>query len=1050
MAELTFQSPGVSVREIDLSGPTQISPAGIPAGVIGTAVRGPAFVPVTVATFRDFIAKFGATDGEKFGPLAMNEWLQNARSGTYVRVLGVGDAKKRNTTTGKVTNAGFVVGSQIVQADGTLGNNSKAFHATATGSAGAPGHEDQTEGRTYFLGAFMKETASSNIFTDAGHGQGKSGDGNPAAPILRGVVLAPSGVILSLSCSMASNNTVHLTGSVRGQFASASNGGDAGSPFGDVNIKNGRQDFTMFLNGHKVSATSGNSIKASFDPRSSNYISKVFNTDPSKIEEHGHYLYAAYDIDPAFAVLTGSGITASGLTRHAAQIVGNYYGDADGTNQDVLAFMLKGNGGRNAGTATTATAVGKPNYENFENRFQTAFSPFVISQKFGGKNRNLFRFHAMDDGAVGAGAYKVSIEQIKASGDPKDKYGSFQVLVRKFDDTDENRVVLETFNNVNLNPSSDRYIARIVGDQHIHYDFDKGEGRQKLVIDGLYPNRSRFVRVEISDDLDSGAIDATALPMGFRGLNHLVTSGSNEVTPFLTGTMPEDTAETAGIGTDEIRRVVQPPVPFRENLVKGTSPKRFAKSSLNWGVQWELKDQLDEPNKHTKKIDTTVLNLVKYFPDHHIDTQAPWVGNNEGTATVAGCVLDADLFNNNLFTLERVEVLTGSNDRPDAREWVAAQYRRTGASGALTDKDGISRTTSKRFIDPSKDFDHTPSRRYLGFTFPLQGGFDGVNIFDRDKSRFLDAAVRREMAETAQGVTNGPTVAAYRKAVDVMEAKSDVDIQLLAIPGIRHESVTDFAMDAIERRFDAMLVMDVEEKDELDSHVTGSTDTLVNVGNTVNSHLNRALDTSFAAAYFPDVVVRDPATGQNVQCPPTVAVLGAFSLNDRLAHPWFAPAGFTRGALDRVLETKVRLNRANLDELYSADINPLVAFPGTNGPIVFGQKTLLAAASALDRVNVRRLLIDVRRKVKAVANTLLFEPNRESTLATFAAAVDPILATIQAQQGIDRFKVTIDTTTTTQTDVENNTIRGKIFLQPTRAVEFISLDFVVTNAGTDV
>ena len=100
MAELTFQSPGVSVREIDLSGPTSISPAGIPAGVIGTAVRGPAFVPVTVATFQDFISKFGATDGEKFGPLAMNEWLTNARAGTYVRILGVGDAKKRNTDTG--------------------------------------------------------------------------------------------------------------------------------------------------------------------------------------------------------------------------------------------------------------------------------------------------------------------------------------------------------------------------------------------------------------------------------------------------------------------------------------------------------------------------------------------------------------------------------------------------------------------------------------------------------------------------------------------------------------------------------------------------------------------------------------------------------------------------------------------------------------------------------------------------------------------------------------------------------------------------------------
>jgi phage tail sheath protein FI len=118
--------------------------------------------------------------------------------------------------------------------------------------------------------------------------------------------------------------------------------------------------------------------------------------------------------------------------------------------------------------------------------------------------------------------------------------------------------------------------------------------------------------------------------------------------------------------------------------------------------------------------------------------------------------------------------------------------------------------------------------------------------------------------------------------------------------------------------------------------------------------------------------------------------------------------------------------------------------------VVFGQKTLLAAQSALDRVNVRRLLIDIRRQVRSVGDTFLFEPNRESTLARFAGQVSPILARIQAQQGLERFKVQIDTTTTTQADVENNTIRGKIFLQPVRSVEFISLDFVVTNAGTDI
>ena len=148
-----------------------------------------------------------------------------------------------------------------------------------------------------------------------------------------------------------------------------------------------------------------------------------------------------------------------------------------------------------------------------------------------------------------------------------------------------------------------------------------------------------------------------------------------------------------------------------------------------------------------------------------------------------------------------------------------------------------------------------------------------------------------------------------------------------------------------------------------------------------------------------------------------------------------------------VEETAINLNRQNLDDLYDADINPISAFPGT-GITVWGQKTLLQGSSALDRVNVRRLLIDVRRKVRNIANTLLFEPNRAETLEKFSSLVSPILQRIQNEGGVDRYKVVIDTTTTTQADVENNTIRGKIYLQPTRTVEFVALDFVVTNAGS--
>ena len=151
-----------------------------------------------------------------------------------------------------------------------------------------------------------------------------------------------------------------------------------------------------------------------------------------------------------------------------------------------------------------------------------------------------------------------------------------------------------------------------------------------------------------------------------------------------------------------------------------------------------------------------------------------------------------------------------------------------------------------------------------------------------------------------------------------------------------------------------------------------------------------------------------------------------------------------------MFDTSVNFSRNNLDTLYESDINPITQFPSNPEHVIFGQKTLQAAASSLDRVNVRRLLIDVRRKVREIADTFIFEPNRASTLARFSAAVNPILAQVQAQQGVERFRVIIDTTTTTQADIENNTVRGKIFLQPTRAVEFISLDFVVTNNGTEI
>lgn len=994
MAELIFKSAGVGLREIDLSSPSSTSPTGTPAGVIGTSVRGPAFVPITFASYAEFAKAFGSTDGEKMAPLAMYEWLKNAGAGTFCRVLGAGDGKTKTTSgnnTGKVTNAGFTVGGTVVQSNGDLGTNTYGL--------------GNYYGRTTFLGCYMSESAGSTYFSEAG-----AQPTSRAVPIIRGVLMTPSGVVAQLSGSTTGlNNTLPLTSAPTALI---------GYSTGSVVLASSKQEFVMFLSGMVSSTAYKNVITASFDPTAQNYFVSMFNTDPTKIEPAGHYLYSSYDIYSAFAVPTGSGNSNLGQLLNLSV--------------EDIAFVLTGSS-YNSGSTTV------PNYESFESRFDHAFSPYVVSQKFGGVAVDLFKVHALDDGdylsagsrpvypdskAVGASKVKISIKNITPSTDPTSLYGTFDLQVRDFADTDDQPVVLESFIGLSIDPSSSKYFAKAIGDMNVRYDFDRPDGSQKVVATGLYPNVSSYIRVEVPSTVQNAQVPANSLPMGFRGLWHLITSGSSYL------------SQAGQLGTYVVG-ARQPPVPLRRTLTLGTGNSIRVAPDRHWGVQFETMDSVSEPNRNSY-LDTTVRSHTRYFPKFHTSWLNPWTGDNTGAVDTGGTILDADRFNNNMFTLENVQVITSSvTSLPDTNLWTSASYSRN----------AVLASTFSRFVDPTQDFGDTTSRRYLKFSFPLQGGFNGVNVFDPEKAKLTNVAVKREMDySSTQGGSSGPTVGSYRKAVDIMGDRSVADVQLLAIPGIRDAGVTDYAISAVDARFDALYIMDLPERNVYNNVITGSGD-VPSVSLTVTAHKSRALDSSFAVAYYPDVVVTDPTTSTNLVVAPSVAVLGAFAVNDKVAYPWFAPAGFTRGALEDVVETQVKLSRSNLDSLYSVAINPIVTVPTATSPVIMGQKTLLARSSALDRVNVRRLLIEIRRRVRAVSNSILFEPNREATLSRFSKLVDPILKQVQAQQGVDRYKVKIDTTTTTQADVESNTVRGKIYVVPTRSVEFISLDFVVTNTG---
>ena len=982
-------SARVSLREIDLSQvrSQEQLPQGTPAGVIGTAKKGPAFVPHTFATMQQFEETFGSladssknSNANKFGPLALNEWMRNADAGTFVRVLGVGDG------TADAAGAGFVVGQQLVQPTlanpGKLGNN--------------PNAASSTTGRTYMLGCFMKDVTGASLLQDSGLESGAS-----AAPVIRGVLMAPMGVRPTLlpnseltGVVIPTNDTTHvrnITDIASTNFGTVAGTDLAGYILGEVS----NQSFTLLLNGF-TNIEQPVRLVCSFDPSSTNYFAKVLNTDPTKIEECGHYLYAHWDVEKEIALPD----------------VGNVTFNHSGAG--LLAFCV-----HNTLDAT------RPNYENFNSRFKSARSPWVVSQAFEGNESDrtgldsssvykLFKLHALDDGEIGHQQYRVLVSNISLG--TRDEFGSFNLSLESIDSDPVSGNPLIEWRNINLDPESKNFIGRIIGDRHVYWDFDKDESRQRLVETGEYPVRNKFVRVEISSDVIAGVIPRSSLPTGFQGPGYLNTAVASNFSG-------EDTKSIIASNMD-LNNIKVLPFPVIKSISRLAGSSKESSNRLAWGVKFGIKRGLDAEHKELaeQEFNRSLDSWMKFFPS--IGDAPAFV---EGEAS-------NDTFQNNFFSLEKVYIKNIASDKISS--WDDAEYKRDGSAGS-----------GGRFVVMEKDAKGT-NVPYLKFRFFMQGGFDGVNILDKEKSQLSGVAALREgQDEAGDNKFTGPTVMSYRKAVDVLKDKTTFELQLLAIPGIRSSQVTDYAITACEDRFDAMLVMDIEEVDDSSNKnlIVGKKE-VPSALNTVDRFIDRALDTSFAAAYFPDVVSSKPSDRSSIVVPPSVVMLGAIALNDRLADPWFAPAGLTRGRLN-ASDSRLRMPRSVLDQVYDADINPIYVPAGRSGEVfTFGQKTLLRDQSALDRINVRRLLINVRRRVRKIAEQLLFEPNRESTLQRFSQLVEPIMADVQARRGVDRYKVQIDTNTTTQNDIENNTIRGKIYLQPTKSVEFISLDFVVTNS----
>ena len=570
--------------------------------------------------------------------------------------------------------------------------------------------------------------------------------------------------------------------------------------------------------------------------------------------------------------------------------------------------------------------------QDFSTDVQHASTPWIQSQLVSGERHNLFKIHSLGDGTIYNGEYKVSVFNVKAAGSSNaTDYATFSLMIRKGDDTDKRKTVLETFNNLNLDPASPNYIKKVIGDRNLSID-----SLGKQTENGDYPNRSKFIRVEC------------------------VTEGSF---PIVAGPFAHDKY-------------------YNPVLVGNEGSHGFGESS----IPSVLFNTGSDANNSSKSVSFSGIDL---------ETTQVKIDNNNYLAPLPASATQGG---NTVFAFDGTVSVVGGTK--------AYGYELTGS---------LSADINKR-----------------QFTVGFQGGFDGCNpTISIDLGTSISSG-NSQGFNLSTSTSSGSV--GYVKGINSVSNPDDFDINLVSVPGIvrRHHSyVFDKVIDMVEAREDAFFIGDV----------VGASDS---ISQAIEQGI--AIDSNYVGTYYPWVKTIDSRTNKLISVPPSVLMPGIYASNDAVAAEWFAPAGLNRGGIVGAISVLNRLTHAERDELYEGKINPIAQFPG-EGIVAFGQKTLQDKASALDRINVRRLMIKVKKYIASTSRYLVFEQNTSQTRGKFLNTVNPYLEGIQQRQGLYAFRVVMDESNNTPDVIDRNILAGQIFLQPTKTAEFIVLDFNILPTG---
>jgi hypothetical protein len=623
-------------------------------------------------------------------------------------------------------------------------------------------------------------------------------------------------------------------------------------------------------------------------------------------------------------------------------------------------------------------------------KYQSPITPFLVSELRGNKVYKLFRFMSISDGTNANTEIKVSIANISFSN------LSFDVLVRSFFDTDQNPVVIEKFTNCTMDPASNSFIGKKIGS-----------------FDGEYPLVSKYIMVEVSAE---APIDA--LPCGFYGYDQRIYDSTVNKSPI-------PIYKTKYDFPGEV--IYNPP---------------FGISAFGASIDESNGDNVRRTYLgFSTKIGTDVSFLQ-------------YKGKRNPSAATWGVATDSDPWN---YLTQGFHMDSGATVVTIGPEYVTSGETAFACGDAEFRAEPDTQENPYYFIYSRK------------FTVCFAGGFDGWDIYreyrtNEDRYRlgasgYLAGAAPSSRYPTATGEGMFKRIMVEKNTQDF--ANTDYYAYLLGILTFSNPESTNinvFATSSIDYVNNPKLVeesINMIQFSRADSVYICTTpdypmytteannpDLIIYPQEAVDNLDNTGIDSNYTATYYPWILVRDTVNNTQIYLPPTGEVCRNLALTDNIAFPWFASAGYTRGLVNSV-KARVKLTQEDRDTLYQGRINPIATFSDV-GTVIWGNKTLQVADSALNRLNVRRLLLQARKLISAVAVRLLFEQNDQIVRQQFLDSVNPILDSIRRDRGLYDFRVTVSSS---PEDLDRNTLTGRIYLKPTKALEFIEIEFFITPTG---